>query len=385
MLTPTGAVKVMDFGIARAVADSAATMTQTQAVIGTAQYLSPEQARGETVDARSDLYSTGCLLFELLTGRPPFIGDSPCPSRTSTSARPRRCRARSRPTCPTRSTASRSRPWPRSATRATRGRRVPFRPRGRAARRRRHGSGRRRCGGRGVAASRHEARCSWPRRPHDADHPPGRRRGQTTGLASRHCPRTTRGARSSLAGLGARRHRACSPSRASRPAHRQREQGDARDGRRANARRAGGRAASLRGGPRPRLGHARRGDLRHGPAGASSARTRRRASRSTSSTSRHHLDRAGHGRGAGRRRARPSRRPHRLDRRRAQVDPTREHDDNPAFPQGQVTKTDPRPRASRRRGHRDHALRLHGQRRRAGRHGQATPRQQTLDTLNARS
>lgn len=77
MLTPTGAVKVMDFGIARAMADSAATMTQTQAVIGTAQYLSPEQARGETVDARSDLYSTGCLLFELLTGRPPFVGDSP--------------------------------------------------------------------------------------------------------------------------------------------------------------------------------------------------------------------------------------------------------------------------------------------------------------------
>ncbi|MGN6241957.1 MAG: Stk1 family PASTA domain-containing Ser/Thr kinase [Cellulosimicrobium cellulans] len=77
MITPTGAVKVMDFGIARAMADSAATMTQTQAVIGTAQYLSPEQARGETVDARSDLYSTGCLLYELLTGRPPFIGDSP--------------------------------------------------------------------------------------------------------------------------------------------------------------------------------------------------------------------------------------------------------------------------------------------------------------------
>jgi len=77
MITPTGAVKVMDFGIARAVADSAATMTQTHAVIGTAQYLSPEQARGETVDARSDIYSTGCLLFELLTGRPPFIGDSP--------------------------------------------------------------------------------------------------------------------------------------------------------------------------------------------------------------------------------------------------------------------------------------------------------------------
>jgi serine/threonine-protein kinase len=77
MLTPTGAVKVMDFGIARALADVGQTMTQTQAVVGTAQYLSPEQARGENVDARSDLYSTGCLLFELLTGRPPFIGDSP--------------------------------------------------------------------------------------------------------------------------------------------------------------------------------------------------------------------------------------------------------------------------------------------------------------------
>ncbi|MGN6300151.1 MAG: Stk1 family PASTA domain-containing Ser/Thr kinase, partial [Angustibacter sp.] len=77
MVTPTGDIKVMDFGIARAIADSSATMTQTQAVIGTAQYLSPEQARGETVDARSDLYSAGCLLFELLTGRPPFIADSP--------------------------------------------------------------------------------------------------------------------------------------------------------------------------------------------------------------------------------------------------------------------------------------------------------------------
>ena len=76
MLTPTGAVKVMDFGIARAMADSANSITQTHAVIGTAQYLSPEQARGESVDARTDLYSTGCLLFELLTGRPPFIGDS---------------------------------------------------------------------------------------------------------------------------------------------------------------------------------------------------------------------------------------------------------------------------------------------------------------------
>jgi eukaryotic-like serine/threonine-protein kinase len=77
MLTPSSGVKVMDFGIARAVADTSATMTQTAAVIGTAQYLSPEQARGETVDARSDLYSTGCLLYELLAGRPPFVGDSP--------------------------------------------------------------------------------------------------------------------------------------------------------------------------------------------------------------------------------------------------------------------------------------------------------------------
>ena len=77
MLTPSGDVKVMDFGIARAIADSSATMTQTQAVIGTAQYLSPEQALGETVDARSDLYSTGCLLYQLVTGRPPFVADSP--------------------------------------------------------------------------------------------------------------------------------------------------------------------------------------------------------------------------------------------------------------------------------------------------------------------
>jgi len=76
MITPDGKIKVMDFGIARAIADSAATMTQTNSVVGTAQYLSPEQARGEVVDTRSDLYSTGCLLYELLTGKPPFTGDS---------------------------------------------------------------------------------------------------------------------------------------------------------------------------------------------------------------------------------------------------------------------------------------------------------------------
>jgi len=76
MLTRTGDVKVMDFGIARAINDVSSTMTSASAVMGTAQYLSPEQARGEVVDARSDLYSTGVVLFELLTGKPPFTGDS---------------------------------------------------------------------------------------------------------------------------------------------------------------------------------------------------------------------------------------------------------------------------------------------------------------------
>ena len=77
MLTRTGAIKVMDFGIARAASQAAVSVTQTAAVIGTAQYLSPEQARGEAVDARSDIYSLGCLMYELVTGQPPFIGDSP--------------------------------------------------------------------------------------------------------------------------------------------------------------------------------------------------------------------------------------------------------------------------------------------------------------------
>ena len=76
MLNRAGEVKVMDFGIARAASDASSAMTQTAAVIGTAAYLSPEQARGEHVDARSDLYSTGCLLYELITGAPPFTGDS---------------------------------------------------------------------------------------------------------------------------------------------------------------------------------------------------------------------------------------------------------------------------------------------------------------------
>ncbi|GAA4044199.1 Stk1 family PASTA domain-containing Ser/Thr kinase [Agromyces indicus] len=77
MITTTGQVKVMDFGIARAVSDSATTVAQTTAILGTASYFSPEQAKGEPVDARTDLYSTGVVLFEMLTGRPPFRGDTP--------------------------------------------------------------------------------------------------------------------------------------------------------------------------------------------------------------------------------------------------------------------------------------------------------------------
>ncbi len=77
MVTATGQVKVMDFGIARAVAESSSTIAQTSTIMGTAQYFSPEQARGESVDARTDLYSTGIMLFEMLTGRPPFFDDNP--------------------------------------------------------------------------------------------------------------------------------------------------------------------------------------------------------------------------------------------------------------------------------------------------------------------
>ncbi|WP_461029104.1 protein kinase domain-containing protein, partial [Streptomyces sparsus] len=77
IITHSGAVKVMDFGIARALHGASQTMTQTGMVMGTPQYLSPEQALGKTVDARSDLYATGCLLYELLTLRPPFTGETP--------------------------------------------------------------------------------------------------------------------------------------------------------------------------------------------------------------------------------------------------------------------------------------------------------------------
>ena len=77
MITNKGDVKVMDFGIARAMDDLGATLTSTWNVVGTAQYLSPEQALGEIADAPTDIYSTGCLLFELLTGRPPYTGETP--------------------------------------------------------------------------------------------------------------------------------------------------------------------------------------------------------------------------------------------------------------------------------------------------------------------
>ena len=77
MITDQGDVKVMDFGIARALADLGATLTNTWNIVGTAQYLSPEQALGEVADLRSDIYSTGCLLYEVLTGKPPFTGETP--------------------------------------------------------------------------------------------------------------------------------------------------------------------------------------------------------------------------------------------------------------------------------------------------------------------
>ncbi|MGW0706611.1 protein kinase domain-containing protein [Streptomyces sp. NPDC002643] len=77
IITTNGAVKVMDFGIARALHGASTTMTQTGMVMGTPQYLSPEQALGKAVDHRSDLYATGCLLYELLALRPPFVGETP--------------------------------------------------------------------------------------------------------------------------------------------------------------------------------------------------------------------------------------------------------------------------------------------------------------------
>jgi serine/threonine protein kinase len=75
MITADGAVKVVDFGISPALGEPDGTLTLARAFLGTPTYLSPEQARGAAVDTRSDLYSAGCLLFDLLTGRPPFVGD----------------------------------------------------------------------------------------------------------------------------------------------------------------------------------------------------------------------------------------------------------------------------------------------------------------------
>jgi serine/threonine-protein kinase len=77
MITDSGEVKVMDFGIARALSDAGATLTSTWNIVGTAQYLSPEQATGGGADARSDLYSVGCLFYELISGKPPFTGETP--------------------------------------------------------------------------------------------------------------------------------------------------------------------------------------------------------------------------------------------------------------------------------------------------------------------
>lgn len=121
IITDTGAVKVMDFGIARALHGVQSTMTQTGMVMGTPQYLSPEQALGKAVDHRSDLYATGCLLYELLALRPPSRARRRCRWSTSTS-RTRRSRRRScrRGTTSRRSsTAWSCARWPRTRTTAS--------------------------------------------------------------------------------------------------------------------------------------------------------------------------------------------------------------------------------------------------------------------------
>ncbi|MGW7578663.1 protein kinase domain-containing protein [Streptomyces sp. NPDC054765] len=77
MLTGTGRVKVVDFGIAKALSEAATRLTGTGVAVGTPAYLAPEQINGGETDHRTDLYAVGCLLYELLTGRPPYTGDSP--------------------------------------------------------------------------------------------------------------------------------------------------------------------------------------------------------------------------------------------------------------------------------------------------------------------
>nr|WP_284288924.1 protein kinase [Angustibacter aerolatus] len=180
MVNEAGDVKVMDFGIARAVADTSATMTQTQAVIGTAQYLSPEQAKGETVDARSDVYSAGCLLFEpahrTAAVRRRLAGRGGVPARRRGAAAPEHLRPR-RAAHRRRHRAARAGQDPRGPL--PDGRRLPRRRRGGAGRspdqaRRRSaahppGVGRRRAhggarGGSRAGAGHHPAAGHRPRR-----------------------------------------------------------------------------------------------------------------------------------------------------------------------------------------------------------------------------
>ena len=113
-------VKVTDFGIARAGDSGGENLTQTGAVMGTATYFSPEQAQGYDVDARSDVYSLGVVLYEMVTGRPPFKGDNPVAIAYQHVREQPVPRARSTPTSPGSSTPSSSRPWPRTRPSATR-------------------------------------------------------------------------------------------------------------------------------------------------------------------------------------------------------------------------------------------------------------------------